>query len=237
MKTSELDPPVRRDAGTPTVPERAATSIPEFEAMAGETAVATATGATATGAASKDDMRRDLILKGPIGRGVFAIALPSVGAMMLQTANSMLDRTFVGRLGPEALAAITVGSSLMFALMAAATAVSVGTTALVARFVGENKFEEATIVLRQSLLLALALSVCVGVPMYFGRDLLLTALGLHGAAHLLAARYLAVTVVGLPFLFLMLMMNGAFRGLGDTVRPLLGERSGRSRSMPRSTTC
>jgi putative MATE family efflux protein len=131
----------------------------------------------------------------------------------------MLDRFFVGRLGPEALAAITVGSSLMFALMSAAMAVSVGTTALVARFVGENNHDDAILATRQSLLLAVVLSVAVGLPMFVLRDPLLRVLGLDAEARRLAFSYLGVTVFGLPSLFVMLILNGAFRGIGDTVRP------------------
>jgi putative MATE family efflux protein len=174
---------------------------------------------SAPSASRKPDPRRALILNGSVSRGVLAVALPSVATMLLQTTNGMLDRSFVGRLGPEALAAITVGSSLMFALMSAAMAVSVGTTALVARFVGEGKYDDAVTVVRQSLLLAIVLSLAVGAPMFVFRVPLLAFLGLDTEARTLAARYLAVTVVGLPSLFTMLMLNGAFRGLGDTVRP------------------
>jgi putative MATE family efflux protein len=162
---------------------------------------------------------RTLILEGDIQRGVFAIALPSVATMLLQTTNSLLDTLFVGRLGTEAVAAITVASSLMFALMSAAMAVSVGTTALVARFIGEKSDGDAVTATTQSLMLGLVLSVLAGLPMYFLRLPLLRAMGLDDAALHLAARYLGVSVLGLPSLFLMLILNGAFRGLGDTVRP------------------
>jgi putative MATE family efflux protein len=170
-------------------------------------------------ARSKQEARRAVILEGPIHKGVLAIALPSVATMLLQTTNGMLDRFFVGRLGPDALAAITVGSSLMFALMAAAMAISVGTTALVARFIGEGNRTDAVVATRQSLLLSLFVSVAVGVPMYLLRDPLLALLGLDAGAKELAAHYLAVTILGLPFLMLMLTFNGTFRGMGDTTRP------------------
>src|SRR5205823_798769 len=119
--------------------------------------------------------------------------------------------------GTDAVAAITVASSLMFALMSAAMAVSVGTTALVARFIGERSDGEAVTATTQSLMLGLALSVFVGVPMYFLRLPLLRLLGLDDAALHLAARYLGISILGMPSLVLMLVLNGAFRGLGDTV--------------------
>ena len=56
--------------------------------------------------------------------------------------------------------------------------------------------------------------------MFLLRAPLLSALGLDAAALDFASHYLAYTTLGLPTLFLMLIFNGAFRGLGDTVRPL-----------------
>lgn len=163
--------------------------------------------------------RRALILEGPVHRGVFLVALPSVATMLLQTTNGFLDRFFVGSLGPSALAAITVANSIMFALMSAVTAISVGTTALVARAVGEGQIHDAEQATQQSVALGVVIAVAVGLPMYFLRYPLLSVLGLERDAMDLAAHYLAVTILGLPTLFLMFILNGAFRGLGDTVRP------------------
>ncbi|MBC8101818.1 MAG: MATE family efflux transporter [Cytophagales bacterium] len=217
-------------AGAPPIPDQAVSSIPEGEAMAEESVNATRATAdrgpgraerpVSEAEAAKAAERRAVILEGPIGKGVLKIALPSVATMMLQTTNSFLDRFFVGSLGTEALAAVTVGSSLMFALMSAAMAISVGTTALVARSVGEGNLANARTATTQSLLIALIASVLIGVPMLLLRVPLLSALGLDDAALRFASQYLFYTVLGLPTLFLMLTFNGAFRGLGDTVRPL-----------------
>lgn len=219
IKHSPATPPV---ANIPPPTERVSASPIEAEDMAQEAHRATAeeqSNGTNRPLSAKEEARRTLILEGPIGKGVLAVALPSVATMVLQTTNGLLDSFFVGSLGPQALAAITVGGSLMFALMSAAFAVSVGTTALVARFVGEGSYTQARVAAKQSLLVGLFLSLAVGLPMYFLRIPLLQALGLQGEALDLAARYLLVTIMGMPSLFIMLIMNGTFRGLGDTVRP------------------
>ncbi|MBC8142544.1 MAG: MATE family efflux transporter [Armatimonadetes bacterium] len=161
------------------------------------------------------------ILEGPLAKSVFMLAYPSVATMLLQTTNGFLDRFFVGHLesGPAAQAAVTVSSSLLFALMAAGMAISVGTTALVARAIGEGDRESAVKAAEQSLMLSLILSVLIAVPMWLFRTQILTAFGLQPEAQGLAGNYLGVTILGLPTLFSMLAMNGAFRGMGDTVRP------------------
>ena len=161
------------------------------------------------------------ILQGNVHRAILSVAFPSVATMLLQTTNQFLDRFFIGRLesGPEAQAAITISNSLMFALMAAAMAVSVGTTALVARSIGEGDLKQAEKATQQSLILGALIALAIGLPMWFLRFPILAAMGLDESARDLAARYLGISVLGLPTLFLMLILNGAFRGLGDTVRP------------------
>jgi putative MATE family efflux protein len=165
---------------------------------------------------------RPEILSGPIHPNVFKVALPSVATMLLQTTNGFLDRFFIGGLnaGASALAAVTVSSSLMFALMSAGMAISVGTTALVGRFVGEEDRDQAEQATRQSLVLSVLAAIVVGALMFVAREPLLTLLGLTAAPRALALAYLNISLLGLPSLFVMLILNGVFRGLGDMKTPL-----------------
>ena len=79
--------------------------------------------------------------------------------MLLQTLNSFMDRGFVGRLGPDALAAVGVGGQFMFVVFSLGMSISVGATALVARFTGAEKPEEARIAGNQALWIAGLLSL------------------------------------------------------------------------------
>ncbi len=202
--------------GVPPLPMGAITSGAQQQDMAQQAGRAVAP----KGRAAR--LGRPEILGGPIHPNIFKVALPSVATMLLQTTNGFLDRFFIGELnaGASALAAVTVSSSLMFALMSAGMAISVGTTALVSRFVGEEDRDQAEQATRQSLVLAVIAAVVVGALMYVARDPLLTLLGLTAAPRELAHAYLNFSLLGLPSLFVMLILNGTFRGLGDMKTPL-----------------
>jgi putative MATE family efflux protein len=206
------------DPGAPPVPLGAAGSAIEQQNMAQQ---ANKPAAALTDKQGKAHLARPEILQGPIHANVFKVALPSVATMLLQTTNGFLDRFFVGQLnaGADALAAITVASSLMFAVMSAAMAISVGTTALVSRFVGEEDEEQSVQAARQSLILAVFAGALVAALMWIGREPLLRALGLAAGPRHLAHAYLHWTLLGMPSMFSMLILNGIFRGMGDTVRP------------------
>lgn len=169
--------------------------------------------------ASAFDPRASRILSGPIGKGVLLVALPSVATMLLQTFNGFLDRFFIGFLGTASMAAVSICTTLLFTLASAAMAVSVGVSALVARFVGSGDRENAQTAVRQSLLLSLGIGVVFAALLLLFKRPLLAVQGLRGDALDEAERYLTWAVVGLPFTYLNFVQAGAFRGLGDTVRP------------------
>ena len=165
------------------------------------------------------DARASRILEGPIARGVLAVAMPSVATMLLQTFNGFLDRFFVGDLGTAAMAAVSLTSTLLFTLLSAAMAISVGGSALIARFTGARTPGDAVAALRQSLLLSIWVGGAISAVVYLVRRPLLAAQGLTGPSLDAGEQYLAWAVAGLPFSFLVWTQAGAFRGLGDTVRP------------------
>jgi putative MATE family efflux protein len=154
-------------------------------------------------------------------RAVWMLAWPSVLTMLLQTANSFTDRFFVGHLGSDALAAAGVGGQLMFLFFSIGMSIAIGTTALVARFAGSRDHDGATVAANQSVwIAAIAAIVCVGVALPL-RHALVTMMGVDACAGELTGRYLTVTILGVPALFLMLILGNVYRGLGNTVTPLL----------------
>ena len=153
-------------------------------------------------------------------RVVWMLAWPTVLTMLLQTMNSFLDRFFVGHLGSDALAAVGVGGQFMFLLFSVGMSISAGTSALVARFAGAGENDEATLAANQSVWIGgIAAVACVALTWPL-RDLVIGWMGVDAHAAALCVRYLSLTLLGVPALFLMLILSSVFRGLGDTVTPL-----------------
>lgn len=167
------------------------------------------------------DLTRDRIVTGHIWATVWWLAWPSAVTMLLQTANMLIDAAFVGRLGAAALSAVGLAMQIMFVLMAISTAVSVGTTALVARFVGANEPRNAEQAVRQAILLAVAVSVLSGTLMFFLGPTLIEAMGGRGESLRLGVTYLNVLLLGVTPFYLMFVLSGVFRGIGDVRTPLM----------------
>ena len=157
---------------------------------------------------------------------VYSLAWPSVITMLMQTVNSMMDVFFVGNLpdSKQALSATGIGGSVIFLLVSLAMGVSVGTTALVARFVGAEDHESSVEAAGQSITLSLICGVVFGALFYAMRvwlvAVLLNASSSPVAVHL-ASQFLQIALMAAIPVFITNVLMGAFRGLGDTRTPMI----------------
>lgn len=153
-------------------------------------------------------------------RAVWRIAWPSVLTAALMTTNSILDRMFVGRLGSDALAAIGVGGQVMFITVSLAMAITVGTTALVARFTGAEDSSQANLAAGQSIGLGMLVGLLSMVTLYAVMDPLMVLMGLSGQPAEMCRGFLVYALLGLPAGNVGAVISAAFRGIGDTRSPL-----------------
>ena len=161
-----------------------------------------------------------------IHRAVWKLAWPSVLTMLLQTFNGLMDTLFVGHLpnGKAALAATGIGGQVLFLLISLAMGVSVGTTALVSRFTGAQEPDNAVLATGQSLSLGAILGLAFTLVFFIGRTTIVGWM-FEGQgdteAAVLCNQFLLIVICGTVPLFLINVLMGAFRGIGDTRTPML----------------
>jgi len=134
--------------------------------------------------------------------------------------NSILDRIFVGSLGRDALAAAGVGGQITFTVVSGSIAITVGTTALVARFTGAGEMDNATRATGQSMALGAVTGVATMFLIYILMNPLLAMMGVTGNAAALCRAFLLYALVGHIAGNVGSVLAAAFRGLGDTRSPL-----------------
>lgn len=159
-------------------------------------------------------------------RQVWQIAMPAVVTMLMQTVNGLMDMFFVGHLpkGREALAATGIGGSVIFLMISLAMGVAAGTMALVARFTGAQQPDDCRYATGQSLTLSVIVGSVMSVVLYFGRDALCDILlnkGADSVAPALCSQFLGMAIIATVPIFLINVLQSAFRGVGDTRTPML----------------
>jgi putative MATE family efflux protein len=153
--------------------------------------------------------------QGSLGRAVLLLAVPMILEMSMESIFGVLDVFFVGRLGPAAVAAVGLTESMLIIVFAIAMGLSLSTTAMVARRIGEKDPEAASQTAVQAILLGLLVAIPSGiVGIVYARELL----GFMGAPADVAregAVYTAWILGGNATILLLFLINAIFRGAGD----------------------
>ncbi len=114
---------------------------------------------------------------GNLNRAILLLAIPMVLEMVLESLFAVVDVFFVGRIGANAVATVGLTESLLSLVFAVAIGLSMSTTAMVARRIGEKDPEDASVAGVQAILLGLAVSLIVGVPSFIFAPRLLQWMG------------------------------------------------------------
>src|SRR5690242_3352001 len=99
------------------------------------------------------------LLEGSIVRSLFTLAVPIVGANILQVAYQLVDAFWVGRLGAAAVAAVSITMPLMFVLVAAGMGFAIAGTTLIAQYTGARDHAMVDHIAAQTLIAITAVAV------------------------------------------------------------------------------
>jgi MATE family, multidrug efflux pump len=164
--------------------------------------------------------RTRLLLEGPVARTLLRLAAPNVLVMVLQAAVSTLDGVFVGWLGAEALA----GVSLVFPLVMLMQTMSAGgmgggVASAVARALGGGRRAEADALVVHAVVIALAMAGTFTLALGLGGPTLYHAMGGTGEALAAAVTYSRVLFGGAVAYWLFNTLGSAIRGTGNMAVP------------------
>ncbi len=164
---------------------------------------------------------RDLTT-GPITRTLLLFTLPTLATNVLQSLNGSVNAIWIGNiLGPEALAATSNATLIMFMMYAGLFGFGMAATILVGQAYGRRDVDTVRRVVGTAAGLFLALSVVVAALGYRESDTLLGLLATPPEARPLASTYLSVIFLSMPPAFIFTLLGMSLRGTGDSVTPLV----------------
>jgi putative MATE family efflux protein len=152
---------------------------------------------------------------GNLNRAILLLAIPMVLEMVLESLFAVVDVLWVARLGANAVATVGLTESLMALVFSIGIGLSMSTTAMVARRIGEKDPVDAAIAGAQAIFLGLLISLAIGVPAFIFAPQLLRLMGATPEIVATGTGYARIALGGCGAIVMLFLNNAIFRGAGD----------------------
>lgn len=153
--------------------------------------------------------------EGKLSRAILLLSIPMVLEMVMESVFAIADIFFVSKLGPDSVATVGITESMITIVYAISIGISMATTSIVSRRIGEKNPDKAARTALQSIITGFIASLLIAVPgVIYAPDLL----RLMGANEIIASElsgYTRVMLGGNVVIMLLFIINAVFRSSGD----------------------
>src|SRR4030095_9810512 len=152
---------------------------------------------------------------GSIDKAIFLLSVPMVLEMVMEGLFAIVDIFFVSKLGKEATATIGLTEVVITQVIALTLGLSMATTAMVARRIGEKDHEGASVAAMQAIFIGVIVCSIIAVFFFFKAPDILRFMG--GSEELVRKGngYTRILLTGSSTIFFLFLLNAIFRGAGD----------------------
>lgn len=141
-------------------------------------------------------------------------------AMFMHNLFTLVDTFFVGKLGPEAIAAVAASFPVFFIIIALISGLGIGVNSFVARSIGARDFEKVNIIAENGLLIAGAFAILVMLAGLFTTGPLIKFLEVSPVVAGYMKDYISIIYLGCAAFFFGNVANSLLTGEGDTKTPM-----------------
>ena len=152
---------------------------------------------------------------GSINRAIVLLSIPMILEMIMEALFAVVDVFFVSKVSVNAVATVGLTESVITLVYSIAIGLSMATTAMVARRIGENNPDKAAVAAVQSIIITVSISMVISVlGLIFAEDIL-RMMGGSEALIEEGASYTRIIFAGNIVIMLLFLLNAVFRGAGD----------------------
>jgi putative MATE family efflux protein len=152
---------------------------------------------------------------GSISRHVLKTTSFMLVTMIFQTLYFLVDLYWIGRLGREAVAAVSIAGNLTFIVLALSQMLGVGTTTLVSHAVGQKDKARALLVFNQAQLLSMVSGVLFVAGSFALRPWYVATLAADAGTARMASEFLGWFIPAMGLQFGLVALASALRGTGN----------------------
>ena len=164
--------------------------------------------------------RTKLLLEGPILPTLLRLSAPNVLNLLAIAGMITFDGLFIGRLGADALAGISLAFPFVMLIQhTAASGMGGGVSSAIARALGAGKRDVANALVLHTLVLALGLAAVFSTVLLLAAPTVFRWMGGHGAMLTAAINYANVAFSAAISICMLNLLGSAVRGTGNMALP------------------
>lgn len=152
---------------------------------------------------------------GSLSRAILLLSIPMVLEQVMEAIFALVDIFYVSGLGSDAVATVGITESMLTVIYALGGGLATGTTAIIARRIGEKEPEKASLAAVQAILTGILVSLPIlFAGIFFSRDFL-RIMGASEEVVNTGYRYTSIMLISNVVIMLLYIINAVFRSAGD----------------------
>ena len=158
--------------------------------------------------------------EGKIFNSLFSLAVPIIFANILQTAYQLIDTFWLGRLGANAVAAVSLSFPILFLVLSLGSGLTLAGTVMVSQYKGAENQKMVNFSSSQTISLIFFISTLLAGISYFAARPLMNIIGAGPEILEESVSYFKVSSLGFVFLFIFFAFQSLMRGIGNVMLPV-----------------
>ena len=156
------------------------------------------------------------LTKDPIWYLLRKVTIPASVGSLFQTFYNLVDTWFAGRISAEAIGAIAKSFPIYFVIIAVGVGIGAATNASIGNLLGAKKTNQASLLVAQSVVFAIIISIIVTLFGLNASNFLLSVMGSDLQSIILTREYLDIIFYGTFIVMIQISLNGTLNAQGDT---------------------
>ena len=153
-------------------------------------------------------------------KAILSLAIPIVINNFIQTMYNLTDTFWLGKLGTNEMAAISLVSPVQNIIINFGAGLTLAGSILISQYVGARDTKNAKTMANHIFVCSILFAFICGILCFIFTPSIVNWLGAEGPVNTMGTTYLRVVITDLPFLFMINIFTSVNQAQGDTVRPM-----------------
>lgn len=158
--------------------------------------------------------------EGKILGSLVSIALPIIFSNILQSAYQLIDTFWLGRLGANAVASVSLSFPILFLVLSLGGGLTLAGTIIVSQYKGANNQRQIDFSSSQTVFVVFFVSVLLALVGNFAAEPMMRLVGAGPEILEDSVTYFRISSYGFVFLFMFFVFQSLMRGIGNVLLPM-----------------